>query len=103
MDTHFINTYYILFDELCPEEAKLTVSTLANKVFTHSAQLHPAAQGNEAHNKIPSKVLVSREVQDLFIYNVSTLQYTLTTFVDIIINTEVLSQSTAGYSQFCML
>jgi hypothetical protein len=49
------------------------VLTLVNKAFTYSAQLHPAAQGNEAYNKVSGEVLVSREVQDSFTYNMSTL------------------------------
>jgi hypothetical protein len=69
----------------------LTVSTLTNKAFIYLAQLHPAAQGNKAYDEVPGEVLVSREVQDSFTYNVSTSQYILTIFIGIIIDIRALS------------
>ena len=94
-DTHFTHTYHTSFGELCPEEAKLTASTLANKAFIHSVRFHPAAQGNQ----VPS----GEDNSDPFTYNVSTSRYTSTTFVGIMIDTGASSQSTAGYGQFCAL
>ena len=43
-------------------------------------------------------MLSNKDNLDPFIYNISTSQYILITFIGIIINTKALSQSTAGYN-----
>ena len=85
-----VTAYYTLYSEIEPDNATAIALKLANRVYSYAV------------TTINTTTDVFLTDIDLFIYN-TTLYYTSTKFMGIIINTRASKHSTVGYSQFLTL
>ena len=82
--------YYTLYGEIKPDNITATASELANRAYSHTV-----ITINTMTDVFPTNT-------DPFIYN-TTLYYTSTKFMGIIINIKASKYFIAGYSQFLTL
>ena len=82
--------YYTLYGEIELDNATATALKLANRAYSHAV------------TTIDTIIDVFPTNTDLFIYN-TTLYYTSTKFIGIMIDTKASKYFTAGYSQFLIL
>ena len=82
--------YYTLYGEIKPDNTTTIASELANRAYSHAV-----ITINTITDAFPTNI-------DPFVYN-TTLYYTSTKFIGIIIDTRASKHSIAGYSQFLTL